>query len=370
MDIPFAKPKSLLSTNRKRGAHLYSNSVPLSDLPQCSQSLQDDQLELTSTEPEVSTTQCDSEPIALLSVNDNQTFTNFSFSRLLCNPPTDEEKLEYLSGITQLDPVIASIVSPFSDKFKTSTPVASLPPSLRDLYRPENEELTYMELIAVCEQVTLTITEEEATTIEMATQDQSKSTAWFVQRAGRITASMMKHVCATDPGNPAQSLIHRICYPGANKFSCQATKWGCEHETLAKSAYANTMKDTHQNFTCKDSGLIVSHFHPFIGASPDGVIQCDCCGKGVLEVKCPYCIHDGEPSSAPYIHNGSLSRSHVYFYQVQTQMYVCSASYADFVVATFCDGAVNIFTERILPDDKFITDIVTKSGCFLSFVSY
>ena len=81
-------------------------------------------------------------------------------------------------------------------------------------------------------------------------------------------------------------------------------------------------------------------------------------------MKCPYCIHDGEPSSAPYIHNGSLSRSHVYFYQVQTQMYVCSASYADFVVATFCDGAVNIFTERILPDEKFITDIVTKSGCF------
>jgi len=74
----------------------------------------DVQLELTSTELELSTTQCDSEPIALLSVNDNQTFTNFSFSQLLCNPPTDEDKFEYLSGITQFDPVIASIVSQFS----------------------------------------------------------------------------------------------------------------------------------------------------------------------------------------------------------------------------------------------------------------
>jgi len=104
----------------------------------------------------------------LLSVNHNQIFTDFSFSQFLCDSPTDEEKFEYLSRIMQLDPVFASIVSPFSDNFKTSTPVASLSPSLRDLYQPENEELTCVELIAVCEQVTLTITE-EATTIEMAT---------------------------------------------------------------------------------------------------------------------------------------------------------------------------------------------------------
>jgi len=34
MDIPFTKPKESISTNRKRGAHLYSDSVPLTDLPQ------------------------------------------------------------------------------------------------------------------------------------------------------------------------------------------------------------------------------------------------------------------------------------------------------------------------------------------------
>ena len=64
--------------------------------------------------------------------------------------------------------------------------------------------------MAVCEQVTLTISDDEIKTIEAATRNQSKSTAWFIQRAGRITASLMKQVCATDPGNPSQS---RICYP-------------------------------------------------------------------------------------------------------------------------------------------------------------
>jgi len=94
------------------------------------------------------------------------------------------------------------------------------------LYRPENEELTYPELLAICEQVTLTITDEEVKTVEVAICHQSKSTAWFAQRAGRITASVMKHVCATDPGNPSQSLIYHICYPEMNKFFSKATKWG------------------------------------------------------------------------------------------------------------------------------------------------
>ena len=31
------------------------------------------------------------------------------------------------------------------------------------------------------------------------------------------------------------------------------------------------------------------------GASPDGIITCTCCGKGVLEVKCPFCVKDCLP---------------------------------------------------------------------------
>ena len=41
-----------------------------------------------------------------------------------------------------------------------------------------------------------------------------------------------------------------------------------------------------------DSGFVIDQHHPEIGASPDGVIQCDCCGEGSLEVKCPYLVRD------------------------------------------------------------------------------
>ena len=74
----------------------------------------------------------------------------------------------------------------------------------------------------------------------------------------------MKHVCVTDPGNPSQSLIRRICYPEIHNFSSKATKWGCEHETSARSAYTDIMKDVHSGFVCKESGLAISITYPFI----------------------------------------------------------------------------------------------------------
>ena len=374
MDIPFTKPKGTLSSNRKRGAHLYSDTVPLSDLPKPLETQNFSVVELASesdsngmgTElPFSEIGQESSQHNALQSPNE-QFSAEFSFLQLLQVPCTDADKLEFLTENESFDPAINSIMPPLSEKFKTSSPAINLPPSLRDLYRPENEELTYLELIAVCEQVSLTISDEQTRIIEAATREQSKTTAWFTQRAGRITASVMKQVCATDPGNPSQSLIHRICYPELNKFFSKATKWGCDHEDLAKSAYVDNMKDVHTGFVCKDSGLVVSSTHPFIGASPDGSIQCECCtGIGVLEVKCPYCVRDGEPSSAPYIQDdGTLTRTHTYYYQVQTQLLVCSADYADFVVATFCGGNVNISTQRICQDEGFIKDIVDKSTYF------
>ena len=38
-----------------------------------------------------------------------------------------------------------------------------------------------------------------------------------------------------------------------------------------------------------DSGLVINCQWPYMGASPDGIIKCKCHGKGVLEIKCPFC---------------------------------------------------------------------------------
>ena len=61
---------------------------------------------------------------------------------------------------------------------------------------------------------------------------------------------------------------------------------------------------------------------------------------------------------------GKLSRKHTYLYQVQTQLFTSSASYADFIIATFDGQQANINVERILPDTGFIEECIQKSEHF------
>ena len=41
-----------------------------------------------------------------------------------------------------------------------------------------------------------------------------------------------------------------------------------------------------------ECGLVISSKHPFMGSSLDGLLSCECCGSGILEVKCPYSCRD------------------------------------------------------------------------------
>ena len=49
--------------------------------------------------------------------------------------------------------------------------------------------------------------------------------------------------------------------------------------------YCRYQKEKHVNFTVSDSGLFLSTEHPFLGASPDGLVTCKCCGAGGCETK-------------------------------------------------------------------------------------
>lgn len=44
----------------------------------------------------------------------------------------------------------------------------------------------------------------------------------------------------------------------------------------------------HGNFNCDLSGFVITREIQYIGALPDGFVQCDCCGKGCKEIKCPF----------------------------------------------------------------------------------
>jgi len=77
--------------------------------------------------------------------------------------------------------------------------------------------------------------------------------------------------------------------------------------------------------------IVINPGWPFIGASPNGIVECSCCGRKVLEIKCPYCHRDSsivtaakEDSKIEMDGILSLDKAHSYYYY-QVQMRVISS---------------------------------------------
>jgi hypothetical protein len=64
-----------------------------------------------------------------------------------------------------------------------------------------------------------------------------------------------------------------------------ATQHGCKHEAEARQKYTAILSLIHQNLTVSTCGFYISTSHAFIGASPDGLVNCSCCGEGICEIK-------------------------------------------------------------------------------------
>ena len=52
------------------------------------------------------------------------------------------------------------------------------------------------------------------------------------------------------------------------------------------------MSESHVNHSVNLSGLTWNSDFPYLGASPDAIVNCSCCGVGCLEIKC-HCKYKG-----------------------------------------------------------------------------
>ena len=273
-------------------------------------------------------------------------------------------------------PAILSLVDPYSDNYVPKVVQPSFPKPLPQMFDEKYLKYSYTELLAACEKSNITLTEQMVTAVEMETRAQSKSNLWFAYRAGRITASKMKSACHTDPSYPSQALIKAIVYPEAYKFNSKATLWGCRREKLARDFYSMQITRRHCTFEVNESGLFLNPKWPYLGASPDGIVTCCCCTQGVVEIKCPFCHRNDAVAESSHdvqfclkkSSNGCqyLDHAHAYYYQVQTQMFVCEADYCDFVVCTFPGDQLepDIHIERIFPDEQFWSECIEKASHF------
>ena len=95
--------------------------------------------------------------------------------------------------------------------------------------------------------------------------------------------------------------------------------------------------------------MFVDTERAYLGASPDALVTCACCGDGLLEIKCPRSIVMEEPNSNNWealiskpqdvntdlIHGTSrLKQDHQYYYQIQCQMGITGRPWCDFFVYT------------------------------------
>ena len=87
------------------------------------------------------------------------------------------------------------------------------------------------------------------------------------------------------------------------------------------------------------SGLFVDVQHPYLAASPDGVLADE---FAVLEVKCPYSGREEKikpGKNFPFLEerdgNFCLKRGHNYYYQCMGQMAICKKQRCYFVTYTF-----------------------------------
>ena len=67
---------------------------------------------------------------------------------------------------------------------------------------------------------------------------------------------------------------------------------GCQNEATAYKRYVAQHSQQHTNLQVQLCGLHISTDHPYLAATPDGTVSCDCCGEGLLEIKCPFKYKD------------------------------------------------------------------------------
>lgn len=157
---------------------------------------------------------------------------------------------------------------------------------------------------------------------------------------GDVLGAIARHTTLNKPY--PQSLFKKLKgeYSIGTKDSIM---WGQMHEELATNQYMETTGNIVEN-----AGLFLFPCG-YLGSTPDGIVTSPShCGKGVLEVKCPWkyrnaTIHemiqmelkDKDSVKGFYLTKSlSLNSKHNYWHQVQAEMAATNTMWAHFVIWT------------------------------------
>lgn len=180
--------------------------------------------------------------------------------------------------------------------------------------------------------------------IEKNTIGQPENVQWKKHRNYRVTASCVYKVMHCNIANLTKDHYLVKDFFGTNiSFHTPHTDFGIQMEQVARNQYFDNFKRNHKKSEIRECGLFVCKDHPFLGASPDGIVKCKCCDERLVEIKCSSKYQDLKP-----IEVANLNTYHVFnengevkvkpkspwYVQMQTQMGVCNKKQCDLVFFT------------------------------------
>lgn len=214
-------------------------------------------------------------------------------------------------------------------------------------------------------QIQTTYSKECIESIEKLTEQQADSPLWMLYRRGLITASIAYNIYTrmntvrTKMGpHDMRPLLRTVMREQNVQTSAMAR--GALLEEAAKEAYA-AAQSCHKNVQVKNSGLLILAEHPCIGASPDGIVTCDCCTSRILEVKCPLNLDKFKAKEMTKDETLCLKKTSKYFCQVQVQMALAELTSAD--VFVFQDST-NFLLFSVMFDESFFHAVVDRAVYF------
>lgn len=191
-----------------------------------------------------------------------------------------------------------------------------------------------------------TMTDVDCQRGELLTRDQSKSTAWYELRFGRITASRLFETsrCQTTDG----ALMEKIL--GATKpIVTEPIRRGLLLED-------KVLKEVEQIRKLKINrcGLLLDKNFPLFGASPDGLTDDFC-----IEVKCPY----SEKTIKNYISDDIVNQK--YLAQMQLQMLFSKRTRGLFCVAApNFEQSKDLQIKEVAFDENFCFNLMEAAQTF------
>ena len=285
-------------------------------------------------------------------------------------PESDIKEFMAACFLTEPKTLACTLFAEYNNQFVNKEPVQEclkLPQCLwKDLYKPQLTVPLEKHCQSVFNQLKNSVTQTEIDYLERVTRSQALNTTWIEHRAGRITASNA-HPFMVDKLDVAPSTIKAITIPVYNQVKNPYLEHGRKFErtvledfsaalnclpTTSQKILQSPFQDLHEH-SLNSAGLYISLVRPYLGASPDSVMLCECCGITLVEAKTkPKYNHTGIEEAVKenpkdicvFVDKDTgeydLKRDHQYYTQVQMQMHVTQIPVCHLVLWTSVDMVI------------------------------